>query len=229
MKQQRTVISFFRKNAAYIVLALCVLAIGLSITIAMVNRAEELRLQEAAIESMKTNGKTESDKTGNTDPTDTETPTSVTEEPEVTETPVSNVISFIVPVERLTALEDYTETLAYNSTLKRFQAHKAIDFYAEEGSGVYAAYDGVISDVETTLLTGTTITIDHGDGLYTVYNSLADGNGVFVGQTVKQGAKIGEVSTSNRQESATGAHLHFSVVENGETINPAKYLSLEEK
>ena len=78
-------------------------------------------------------------------------------------------------------------------------------------------------------MTGTTITIDHGNGLYTVYNSLADGDSVFIGQTVKKGAKIGEVSLTNRQESAAGAHLHFQVVENGEVINPAKYLDLEEK
>ena len=155
-------------------------------------------------------------------------PTS-TDEPEIPDVPVANVVSFIVPVDNVTAVEDYTDTLAYNSTLKRFQAHKAIDFFAEEGSSVYAAYDGVVSDVETTLLTGTTVTIDHGNGLYTVYNSLADGDRVFVGQTVKQGAKIGEVSLTNRQEALSGAHLHFSVVENGETINPAKYLSSEEK
>lgn len=223
MKQQRTVLTFFRKNAAYIVLALCILAIGLSITLVMVNRAADLRLQETVREQAKT------DDTANPVDTETnepETSVNVSDEPE---TPVANVISFIVPVEHMTAIEDYTETLAYNTTLKRFQAHKAIDFFAEEGSSVYAAYDGVISDIETTLLTGTTITIDHGNGLYTVYNSLADGDSVFIGQTVKQGAKIGEVSLTNRQESAAGAHMHFQVIEDGEVINPAKYLSLEEK
>ena len=94
---------------------------------------------------------------------------------------------------------------------------------------MYAVYDGVISDIKTTLLTGTTVTVDHGDGLYSVYNSRADGDSVFVGQAVSQGAKIGEVSVSNRQEAADGAHLHFEVLENGAKINPSKYLSLDEK
>lgn len=225
MKQQRTVINFFKRNAAYIVLALCILAIGLSITLVMVNRAAELKLQETIREQVKTD-ETETPVDTGTGTNEPETPVNVSDEPE---TPVANVISFIVPVERMTAIEDYTETLAYNATLKRFQAHKAIDFFAEEGSSVYAAYDGVVSNIETTLLTGTTITIDHGNGLYTVYNSLADGETVFIGQTVKQGAKIGEVSLTNRQESAAGAHMHFQVVEDGEVVNPAKYLSLEEK
>lgn len=223
MKQQRTVISFFKKNAAYIVLALCILAIGLSITLVMVNRAAEIRLQETVREQAK------SDETDNSTNNTPDTQVDVPNIPDVPDTPVVNVISFIVPVENMTAMEDYTETLAYNATLKRFQAHKAIDFFAEEGSSVYAAYDGVISNIETTLLTGTTIIIDHGNGLYTVYNSLADGENVFIGQTVKQGAKIGEVSLTNRQEAAAGAHMHFQVIEDGEVINPAKYLSLEEK
>ena len=220
MKQERRITSFLKRNAAYIILALCILAIGLSITLVMINRAAQMRYDAASRE-------TPTDTVIYEPPQDTTTPA---DEPTVTpDVPVAKVITFIVPVKSTTAVEDYTETLAYNSTLKRFEAHKAIDFFAEDGSPVYAAYDGVVSDIQTTLLTGTTITIDHGNGLYTVYNSLTDGDKVFVGQSVKQGAEIGTVSTSNRQESKEGAHLHFQVLENGEAINPAKYLALDEK
>ena len=219
MKQERTVLNFFRRNAAYIILALCVLAIGLSITLVMVNRTSELNAQNLEREQIQ----------AQTPAPTNETPVSVKEPTPEPEVPVVKVISFIIPVEKATAVEDYTETLAYNSTLNRFEAHKAVDFFAEEGAPVYAVYDGVISDVTTTLLTGTTVTIDHGNGLYTVYNSLTDGDKVFVGQSVKQGAEIGTVSTSNRQEAKEGAHLHFQVIENGAAINPAKYLSLGEK
>lgn len=221
MKQTGTVRRFLRRNAAYMILALCVLAIGLSITLVMVNGKSSTNDFDTASEQQTV-----------IEPTDGNIPAEPVEEPiDVTEpdTPVVKTVSFIMPVESAAAVEDYTETLAYNATLKRFQAHKAIDFFAEEGAAVYAVYDGVVSDVKTALLTGTTVTIDHGNGLFTVYNSLSGGDEVFVGQAVKQGAKIGEVSLSNRQESAEGAHLHFQTIENGEIINPAKYLSLEEK
>ena len=220
MNKEKSVGNFLRRNAAYIILALCVLAIGLSITLVTINRAEQIRVNE--------NERAQIDVITPEPTQDVTTPVSETTKP-AQETPVVKVISFIMPVAKATAVEDYTETLAYNATLKRYQAHKAIDFFAEDGAPVYAAYDGVISDIETTLLTGTTITVDHGNGLYTVYNSLTDGDKVFVGQSVKQGAQIGTVSSSNRQEAAEGAHLHFQVVENGEAINPAKYLALEEK
>ena len=215
MKREKTVSGFFKRNAAYIILALCVLAIGLSITLIMVNRAASLKVANNA--GIKTETQQTDESQGGGDKAD------------APDEQVISVITFVMPVSSATAVEDYSETLTYNPTLKRYEAHRAIDFFAEEGASVFAVYDGVITDVSTTLLTGTTITVNHGDGLYTVYNSLADGDRVFVGQTVKQGAKIGEVSVSNRQESAEGAHLHFQVIENGEAINPSKYLAFEEK
>ena len=138
-------------------------------------------------------------------------------------------IEFIMPVEKPTSIGEYGDTMVYNSTLGRFTSHLAIDFYASEGSDVYAVFDGTILSVENTFLQGTTITIDHGNGLYTIYNSLADGDSVSVGQMVNQGDVIGQVSTTNRQEYKDGSHVHFQVKENGELINPEKYLAFEEK
>ena len=227
MKQVNTIRQFLKRNAVYMVLALCVLAIGLSITLVMVN-SENPVTENASIGDNTQVINNPMDVTPVTEPTD-DLPTPVDNPTPVEEIPVVKTVTFVMPVANFTSVEDYTDTLAYNSTLKRFQAHKAMDFFAEDGADVFAVYDGVISNIETTLLTGTTVTVDHGNGLYTVYNSLADGDSVFVGQTVKQGAKIGAVSVSNRQESAEGAHLHFQVIENGSAINPVKYLSLEEK
>lgn len=222
MEQKRTLKNFLRRNAAYIVLALCVLAIGLSITLVTINREAALKLEDDS----RTPIQTDTHEPADVEPVDTEPTVDPTDEPQ---TPVSTVISFIIPVDGTTGIEEYSDTLKYNPTLKRYEAHKATDFFAEEGAPVYAVYDGVIKSVETTLLTGTTVIIDHGDGLCTVYNSLADGECVFEGQTVKQGAKIGEVSVTNRQEAAEGAHLHFQVTENGNIINPDKYLAIGEK
>ena len=231
MKQANTIRRFLKKNAVYMVLALCVLAIGLSITLVMINTPDAVSQQASTDDNTPTiTEPTDDTTTPVNEPTDNE-PTEPTSDPTNggNDVPVVKVVTFVTPVANFTSVEDYTDTLAYNATLRRFQSHKAMDFFAEEGTDVFAVYDGVVSNIETTLLTGTTVTVDHGDGLYTIYNSLADGESVFVGQTVSQGAKIGEVSLSNRQEAADGAHLHFQVMENGAAINPAKYLSLEEK
>jgi murein DD-endopeptidase MepM/ murein hydrolase activator NlpD len=139
------------------------------------------------------------------------------------------VISFIMPVNNASKIEDYSTTMVFNSTLNRYTSHMAIDFFAEEGSKVYAVCDGVVESIENDFLKGVSITIDHGNGLKTVYNSLADGDLVTVGMEVKQGDIIGEVSLTNRQEYKEGAHLHFEVIENNQKINPDKYLTFDEK
>ncbi len=213
MKKSKTsnVLRFIRANAVYLVLGLCILAVGLSITFMLMQKGDNLTLdneQKPSIEK----------------PSD-----SVITPPEEDLNPVQKPIVFILPVETPTSIGEYGDTMVYNSTLGRFTAHLAIDFFAPEGSDVLAVYDGTILSVDTSFLQGTTVTIDHGNGLYSIYNSLADGDSVSVGQMVKQGDVIGQVSTTNRQEYKDGAHVHFSVKEDGEFINPEKYLAFEEK
>ena len=205
-KSYARAIQFLKRNAVYLVLSFCILAVGLSVTLMLVNRDNIDNNQIFA-------------------PVDKpDAPT----EPE-DQAPVVKVISFIMPVEIPEDIGDYSETMVFNQTLGRFSAHLAMDFFAPEGTPVLCVYDGTVESVTSSLLHGTTIVIDHGDGLKTVYNSLLDGDNVVAGQKVSQGDVIGEVSSTNRQEYTDGAHLHFSVEEGGVVIDPIKYLMVEEK
>lgn len=223
MKQSNTKrAGFFRRNALFLILAFCILAVGLSLTLIFtVGSSVESNVEDV---------------------TPIDTPQDVVDIPEQPSTgvddiipstpaePVVTVISFIMPVNNATSIGEYSDTMVFNSTLKRFSAHKAVDFYAIEGADVLAVYGGTVESVTNQpLLTGVTIVIDHANGLKTYYNSVANDELVAVGQTVAQGQKIGSVSVTNKQERNDGAHLHFSVTENGETINPAKYLEFDEK
>ncbi len=223
MKKTGKLSSFLKRNASYLVVVLCILAIGLTATFVAINNARGGFEQGEAVlpneenkpnQDNSNNGQTGGENEGNNSEN---------------EQPVIEVISFIMPVASSTSVGEYSEQMVFNSTLGRFNAHMAIDFFAEEGTDVYAVYKGTVESVVTELITGTTIVIDHGNGLKTIYNSLLDGDDVSVGQVVEQGEVIGQVSASNRQEYKAGAHLHFQVEENGEIINPAKYLSMQEK
>ena len=204
MKNQSRFIDYLKKNAVYLIVAFCILAIGLSLTIFF--------LEKDNLTS-----------SNNDIPVDTpieETPGEVDE----------LVITFVMPVEKTTSILEYSDSMVFNETLGRYSAHMATDFFAEEGTAVLAVFNGKIESIEETLLYGTTVTIDHGDGLKTIYNSIeTDENQIFVGKVVKTGEEIGTVSTTNRQEYKSGAHLHFEVKEDGEKINPSKYLTIEEK
>lgn len=223
------VISFIKRNALYLILASCILAIGLSVMLVLLSgdstidsgSVDDNPSVEKPIETP--NDELPVEKPNDNDDTPVDNPN------DNIDTPVVTVVEFIVPVANASSISEYSEQMVFNSTLGRFTAHLAIDFFAPEGTEVLAVYGGTIESVETTLLQGTTITIDHGDGLKTVYNSIADGDLVSVGQTVNKGQVIGHVSVTNRQEYKEGAHLHFQVIEDGEIIDPIKYLEITEK
>ncbi len=224
MKKSTAVLTFFKRNAVYLVLALCILALGVATTIVLVNRSNQnSELNNPPV------AETPDTSVGEQTPTPTpDTPVQTPDNSQNTQ-PVVEPITFIMPVASASSVADYTDTMVFNSTLNRYSAHLAIDFFAPEGTNVYAVYGGTVKSVENTLLKGVTVVIDHGDGLETVYNSLADGDSVSVGMKVSKGQVIGQVSTTNRQEYKSGAHLHFEVKENGDLIDPAKYLVFEEK
>ncbi len=143
--------------------------------------------------------------------------------------PVVSVIVFDIPVNG-TIIKDYVATgVVYNQTLNLYSGHKAIDFAADEGTSVKAVYQGTVENIVTSKLEGTTLTIDHGNGLKTVYNSIEVDESISIGTNVSKGDVIGSVSTNNKLEYLDGAHLHFEVLENGEKIDPYKYLLTEEK
>lgn len=212
---------FLRRNIAYIVLAFCIVAVGLSVTLAL-GQDQTLPGGDVVID-----GNKDPIDDGTVDETPNEKPT---EKPnETPDKPVTVVEEYIMPVASASAITEYSEDLVYNEVLKRFASHLAVDFFAEEGTSVCAIRDGVVKSVDNSLIYGVTVVIDHGNGILSSYNSLSTENLVTVGQSVKQGDVIGKVSTTNRHEYKKGAHLHFSMTKNGETVNPASYLNFEEK
>ncbi|MBQ3116465.1 MAG: M23 family metallopeptidase [Clostridia bacterium] len=213
MKEENRLLYFLKRNLAYIVLSLCIIAVALSITLMLVRQQE----QTLSNDNPTINNPVDTPSDSIVDPDDTPTK------------PVDVPIEFAMPVQAVISIGEYSETMVFNGTLGRFSTHLGLDFFADEGTAVLAVFDGTVESVENTLLYGTTIVIDHGNGLKTVYNSLADGDSVTVGQKVQKGQVIGEVSLSNRQEAGSGAHLHFEVIEDGKTIDPSKYLTIDEK
>ncbi len=156
-----------------------------------------------------------------------------TQGPEQVETPppaeVSGTVKTSLPVLDATIAKEYNDTsLMYNSTLKQWEAHKSIDFQAQEGSSVVAAMDGTVVDVYSNYLKGTVVVLEHDNGLKTVYGSLQEDVNVAVGDRVTCGAEIGKVGATANAEADLGAHLNFQMLENDKKIDPAGYLNIGE-
>jgi murein DD-endopeptidase MepM/ murein hydrolase activator NlpD len=99
--------------------------------------------------------------------------------------------------------------------------HQGIDYAVPVGTPVQASGNGTVVAVTSSHLGGKTVTIDHGNGLTTSYAHLDDFSGLQVGQQVWQGqiiAKSGDTGNS------TGPHLHFSVRQDGQAVDPERAL-----
>jgi murein DD-endopeptidase MepM/ murein hydrolase activator NlpD len=99
--------------------------------------------------------------------------------------------------------------------------HLALDIAASYGSQVSAAQAGLVTWAGwKNNGGGYVISIDHGNGMITVYNHLGS-IGVVPGQYVVAGQYIGGVGCTGM---CTGPHVHFEVIVNGVIDNPLRYL-----
>lgn len=116
------------------------------------------------------------------------------------------------------------ETLAYDVTMKDWRTHDGIDVLADKGTVVRAASDGTVESITQDDLYGTTVTIDHGNGLKSTYSNLADKPTIKQGDTVSSGDVIGSVGATALCEVGQGSHVHIAMSKNGNSVDPTEYL-----
>jgi murein DD-endopeptidase MepM/ murein hydrolase activator NlpD len=101
--------------------------------------------------------------------------------------------------------------------------HDGVDFGADCGTPIFAAADGKVLDEYFQTAWGNRIIIDHGwqrgVGVATISNHLSS-YAVGVGDRVKRGQIVGFVGTTGW---STGCHLHFTVLQNGEPVDPMNW------
>lgn len=98
--------------------------------------------------------------------------------------------------------------------------HSGIDIGAAEGTPVRAPESGIVADVGHYYFCGNTLTIDLGQGLYSVYCHLSRID-VHKGTHVKRGEVVGAIGATGR---TTGPNLHWTVSLNGTPVNPHDFL-----
>ncbi len=100
--------------------------------------------------------------------------------------------------------------------------HTGVDLAAPYDSPVYATAPGVVTFAGWRDDYGKIVEIDHGNGIATRYAHLHQFV-VSVGQHVGAHQQIGYLGSSGR---ATGPHVHYEVVVNGEPQDPEKFFGL---
>ena len=139
-------------------------------------------------------------------------------------------IEMLCPLDSAEVLKWYSDTeLFYNSTLKQWESHRGVDLTSATSTDVVSVLDGVVVDCSYSYENRYCVTIEHDGGLKTMYCSLDSCDMVSKGDNVARGQKIGQISSSASNEMAEGNHLHFQVQLNGKNVDPANYLTLENK
>ena len=249
MKQQpshRKPGGFFEGKGFYIALFLCVAAIGISgyylfsglfpqspgektpETLAAVSGQAEME-GERGFQVMTGADDTSAKDTAPAKPAagDSDTAETSQEKPEPAAPPDEEKAAstaYVWPAQGEVQRDFSLEVFAYDATMGDWRTHDGLDIAAEVGSPVCACGPGSVVSVCKDDMMGVTVTVDHGNGIQSVYANLADSLNVQEGSEVEAGTVIGTVGTSAISESASPSHLHFAMVEYGVSIDPLHYL-----
>lgn len=102
---------------------------------------------------------------------------------------------------------------------KDVQEHNGVDIKATEGTDVVSSIQGTVTDVGFDSEKGNYIVVENGN-IKTLYAQLAETK-VNKGDKIVAKQSIGTVGKTGK---ATGAHLHFEVMVDGEYVNPTDFI-----
>ncbi len=106
----------------------------------------------------------------------------------------------------------------FHPILQRMRAHKGVDMAAPTGTRIKASGDAVVEFSGQKSGYGNMIILKHANGISTVYGHLSRfADGLHRGEKVAQGEVIGYVGMTGL---ATGPHLHYEFLVNGENRDP---------
>jgi murein DD-endopeptidase MepM/ murein hydrolase activator NlpD len=108
----------------------------------------------------------------------------------------------------------------FHPILQTIRAHKGVDYAAPIGTRIKASADGTVDFAGVKGGYGNVIVLQHQNGISTVYGHLSRfATGLRKGMKVAQGDIIGFVGMTGL---ATGPHLHYEFLLNGQQRDPLK-------
>ena len=108
--------------------------------------------------------------------------------------------------------------MRYHPILHFTRMHTGVDWAAPIGTPIFAAGNGVVIKAQWDSGYGRRVEIQHANGYVTTYNHMSGfGRGITEGARVTQGQVVGYLGQTGL---ATGPHLHYEVIINGNFVDP---------
>jgi len=130
-------------------------------------------------------------------------------------------VDFLVPVEGIRT-GSFGRRRVFNGQKRR--PHSGMDIAADLGTPVRAPSAGTVIELGDFFFSGNLVYIEHGQGMISLFAHLSEID-VSLGEQVAKGQVIGRVGATGR---VTGPHLHWSLGLNGNWIDPALFLPVED-
>ena len=108
-------------------------------------------------------------------------------------------------------------------TLEQYQYNPAMIIGGEVGESIGASAAGIVTNIEETAQTGTTVTLDMGNGYNAIYGQLSDVP-VAVGDYVGAGESLGTLGEPTKYYSVEGPNLYFEVTKDGAPVDPMNFM-----
>ena len=107
----------------------------------------------------------------------------------------------------------------YFKTLAQYKVNPAVVIAAKADEKVKAAAAGIVKSIKTSDETGTTVTVDIGNGYEAIYGQLKNLN-VKNGHKIAKGDIVGHIAKPTKYYTEEGTNLYFEVKENGKSVDP---------
>lgn len=108
-------------------------------------------------------------------------------------------------------------------TLDQYKYNPAMIISGEVGETINASAAGIVTNIEETAQTGTTVTLDMGNGYTAVYGQLTDVP-LAVGDYVNAGEMVGSLNEPTKYYSIEGPNLYFQVLKDGTPVDPMNFM-----
>lgn len=230
---------FLRQQGFYIVLALCLLIVGVAIALTALPR-EQAQVPETTPQqqvSVESNASQDESLAAKTTPVPTAVPTAqptATPMPAATPAPTAAAASSAVkptvkgqaPVDGEIIWDYAMDQLLYSVTLDQWTTHAGVDIACDIGTPVEAVLAGTVRSIYEDDALGMVVTIEHTNDRTSLYANLDMEVAVSEGAKVNAGDVIGKVGDTAMSECGSLPHLHFGFFQGGKPANPVEHITL---
>ena len=112
------------------------------------------------------------------------------------------------------------DALQYDETMGDWRTHNGIDIACGMGDPVLAVADGRVEEIYEDPLEGTVLVIEHEEGVTSRLCGLAPDLPVAVGDSVKAGDVVAAAGNTMKTESLMECHVHLVMKQDGQYIDP---------